>query len=284
MKLAVKVAICLAGGLALNAGLRAADVVLTNMTDNPYAPIVIRNVFGLNPPPPPVAPVKDDEPLPKITPNGIMSIFGRLQVLFKVDSVAKPGKPSEEQSYILTEGQQQDDIEIVKISEKAAKVTFNNHGTIQEIALNADDNTPAAGTTMSPYPPNEPGHHRFGGRFSNRGWKSGSPGPTFGDYSPPPGQQPMSQPSGSQQPDGQQPGSQQSFNQQPQITPEEQVIEIEANRLITQQQVTEGSMPPLPFTEMTPPDATSVGGKPLLNSGEISGDGDTSGNGDTPPQ
>jgi hypothetical protein len=94
----------------------------------------------------------------------------------------------------------------------------------------------------------------------------------------------MSQPSGSQQPDGQQPGSQQSFNQQPQITPEEQVIEIEANRLITQQQVTEGSMPPLPFTEMTPPDATSVGGKPLLNNGEISGDGDTSGNGDTPPQ
>ncbi|MGD1087630.1 MAG: hypothetical protein ABR955_02750 [Verrucomicrobiota bacterium] len=312
MKLAVKVAICLAGGLALNAGLRAADVVLTNMTDNPYAPIVIRNVFGLNPPPPPVAPVKDDEPLPKITPNGIMSIFGRLQVLFKVDSVAKPGKPSEEQSYILTEGQQQDDIEIVKISEKAAKVTFNNHGTIQEIALNADDNTPASGTTMSPYPPNEPGHHRFGGRFSNRGWKSGSPGPTFGDYSPPPGQQPMSQPSGNQQPDGQQPnsqypgnqpfGSQQPNDQQPYspyatpqnplagqippgMTPEEQTVEIEANREATKQQVMDGTMPPLPITEVTPSDAVGPGGNPVFENGNNPmGDGDTSGNGDTPPQ
>jgi hypothetical protein len=272
MKRAGKIAICLAGGLALTAGLRAADGVLTNVSDNPYAPIVVRNVFGLNPPPPPVAPIKDDEPLPTITPNGIISILGKLQVLFKVDSVAKPGKASEEQSYILTAGQRQDDIEVVKINEKAAKVTFNNHGTIQELALTEVANTPASATTMTPYPANGFGQNRFGGRFGNRGWNNGSTGPTFGNYSPPPSQPPVNQQPVNQPPINQQAVNQQPVNQQPAMTPEEQVIAIEANRIVTQQQVMDGTMPPLPFTVMTPSDATGAGGRPLT------------GNGDTPPQ
>jgi hypothetical protein len=238
MKRGGKIAICLAGGLALTAGLRAADGALTNVSDNPYAPIVVRNVFGLNPPPPPVAAIKDDEPLPKITPNGIISILGKLQVLFKVESVPKPGKPSEEEAYILTAGQRQDDIEVVKINEKAAKVTFNNHGTVQELALTEAANTPASATTMTPYPMN-----RLGGRFGNRGWNNGSTGPTFGNYSPPPSERSAYQP----------PVNQPSVNQPPpsQIDPDTQTIMIEAGRLQAQQQG-DPTAALFPITELTP--------------------------------
>jgi hypothetical protein len=126
MKCAGKIAICLAGGLALNAGLRAADI----SADDPYAAIVTRNIFGLNPIPT-VDPDSQPAPPVKITPNGIMTIFGRLQVLFKTAG----GAGGKEQSYILTEGQRQDDIEIVKINEKAGIITFNNHGVMQELPL-----------------------------------------------------------------------------------------------------------------------------------------------------
>src|ERR1039458_7407646 len=86
MKRLGKIVICLASGLVLNAGARADDGVLPN---NPYAPIVVRNIFALTPPPPADAGPPADPP-PKITPNGIMSIFGQLQVLFKVAGTAKP--------------------------------------------------------------------------------------------------------------------------------------------------------------------------------------------------
>jgi hypothetical protein len=155
MKHLGKIVICLASGLVLNAGARADDSVLPN---NPYAPIVVRNVFGLNPPQP-VDPASLGEPPPKITPNGIMSIFGQLQVLFKVAGTAKPGQPAKDESYILSEGQRQDEIEIVHIDEKASLVTFNNHGTVQEIPL---ANAPTISTTPPPNVENG-GRGRFGG-------------------------------------------------------------------------------------------------------------------------
>ena len=131
MKRLGKIVVCLAGGLLLSAGTRADD---GGLPDNPYAPIVVRNVFALNPPPPvDVAPPGD--PPPKITPNGIMSIFGQLQVLFKVAGTAKPGQPAKDELYILNEGQRQDEIEVTHIDEKGGLVTFNNHGTVQELPL-----------------------------------------------------------------------------------------------------------------------------------------------------
>jgi hypothetical protein len=173
MKRAGKIAVCLAGGLVLNAGLRADDVVLPG---NPYAPVVARNVFGLNPI------VVDDntqapEPPAKITPNGIMSIFGHLQVLFKVSGAIKAGKPAGDESYILAEGQRQDDIEVTHIDQKASIVTFDNHGVVQKIPL---ANAVASTTPMpasTPFqnfasPANTPGGNGFG-RFGNRGGNFG---------------------------------------------------------------------------------------------------------------
>jgi hypothetical protein len=129
MKRCGKIAICLAGALASDAVLRADDTALTG---NPYALIVARNIFALNPPPPPVdTSALPEEPAVKITPNGIMSIFGQWQVLFKTTGGGKPG----DQSYMLAEGQGQDEIEVVKIDDKSGFITFNNHGVVEKIQL-----------------------------------------------------------------------------------------------------------------------------------------------------
>lgn len=124
MKHFAKLAVCLVSGLVLNTGLGA---------DSPYAPIAVRNIFGLNPPQAitPTAP----EPPSKITLNGIMTIFGTTQALFYVDVPPRPPLPATQKSYILSEGQRQDDIEVTRIDEKKNVVTFNNHGVVQELPL-----------------------------------------------------------------------------------------------------------------------------------------------------
>ncbi len=151
MKRLGKIAACLAGGLALNAGLHAANPAANPAlvrvpapaagnppSGNPYATIAARNIFGLNPPAPPKPPEDPAKDLPKITPTGIMGIFGHYQVLFKVVPVAtKGGPPPKDDFYILSEGQRQDDIEVVKIDEQNSLVTFENHGLTQELPLEA---------------------------------------------------------------------------------------------------------------------------------------------------
>ena len=162
--------------------------------DNPYTPIVTRNMFDLVPVP--VGPPPDSTPAtppPKITPNGIMTIFGKLQALFKVAGVAKPGQPAKDESYILGEGERQDDIEVQKIDEKAAIITFNNHGKIEELPLVAGT---AVGGELAPAAPNAPGvlprpgivppaggnppPIGFGGRLGRNGNTLGNGNPSVG--------------------------------------------------------------------------------------------------------
>jgi len=112
--------------LALIVGGRAADVPASG---NPYAPVVARNIFGLNSIEATVV-TQVIEPPVKITPNGITSVFGQAQVLFKVAD--KAGK---EISYIFAEGQEKDGIEVVEIDWRKSLVTFNNHGVNQQLAL-----------------------------------------------------------------------------------------------------------------------------------------------------
>jgi len=107
------------------------------MAENPYAPIVERNMFALVPIPtnnPADAAALAFQP-PKITPNGIMTLFGKLQVLFKVAVAAKPGQPAKDESYVMGVGERQDEIEVQKIDEPSATITFNNHGMVQELPL-----------------------------------------------------------------------------------------------------------------------------------------------------
>lgn len=102
----------------------------------PYATVISRNVFGLVPiPVVDPASLTPSTPPPKITPNGIMTLFGKLQVLFKVQQPAAAGQPAKEVSYTMGVGERQDDIEVQKIDDRAATITFNNHGVVQTLEL-----------------------------------------------------------------------------------------------------------------------------------------------------
>jgi len=264
MKLARNILICLAGGLALNAAVRANDVAVPG---NPYAPVVARNIFGLNPPPPPAPPAPDTDSLPKITPNGIMSIFGQLQVLFKVTTPAKPGKAEGDDSYILSEGQRQDDIEVVKINEKAGSVTFKNHGTVQELALvaaTASSGPAAGGSPGIGFAPPAAGGNESGNHFNGRGGGHYGARNNYNGYG-------NNGANGGQNPGGQNPGGLNNgglnFNnpsfgnnvynaaasQIPDgMTPEAQIPIIEINRQFLQQQG-DPTAAILPITELTQP-------------------------------
>jgi len=123
------------------------------LPDVPYATIIARNMFGLVPIPkedphandPPV------EPPPKITPTGIMTIFNKDQAIFKVANKPKPGQQPKDDSFVLAEGDMQDEITVVKINHVDGIITFNNHGTIQDLPLvPAKDSGPGPGPGAGP--------------------------------------------------------------------------------------------------------------------------------------
>jgi hypothetical protein len=262
-----KIIICLAGGLALTAGVRADDVLPPG---DPYATVVARNIFGLNPPPPPNANLQNTDPPPKITPNGIMTIFGEVQVLFKVAGAPKPGgSPPTDESYILSEGQRQDDIEVVKIDEKNSIVTFNNHGETQQLPLvvTQPSSTPSPATAGPTGGAGAPGG-RFNPGLVNPG---GGPGARVRGGGGAYGGGGGANPGGNGANSGVSGGAgnanvgsnfgnasarNNTFNAASQIpegmTEEVQAIAIEANRELTKQQVQNGDMPPLPLTPLTP--------------------------------
>ena len=139
---------------------------------NPYESIVTRNVFGLNPIPPSV-PVQAQigPPPPKITLTGITTIFGPAEALFKVAGVVRNGRPQDE-SYIFTEGEAQDDVEVTKIDTNKMIVSFMNHDVPQDIPL-ADGVASSGSAPAAPSWPGQPGGRKFG-RFRPLG--GGNPG------------------------------------------------------------------------------------------------------------
>lgn len=219
------------------------------VSGNPYDSIVDRNMFNLVPiPTNPPADTKPQDPPAKITPNGTMKLFGVLQVLFKVATPPKPGQPPGDQSYVMSEGDRQDGIAVTKIDEEAGMITFDNHGVIQTLPLTTGtaDSGPsvASGSGSSTTPP----LRRFlGGRFgrnfaggggspdSSPGNPGGSPSP--GNQAPVPGYGGAVMHASTANPDG--------------LTPEAQVILMEANRQQAHQQgdPIEQLIPP---TEITP--------------------------------
>ena len=257
MNVVGKICLGLTAALVLNPGVRADDLATTSTaaapaadSGQPYSTIMARNVFGLvpiPPPPPPDAPPVD--PPPKITANGIMDVFGELQALFKVSTPPRAGLPAQEQSYMLSTGQRQDDIEVTKIDQKAAIITFDNHGTVQEIPLTPGADSGAGGAAPQsgfiPPPPSgaayNPGLPHFGSQpgMQSQGLPPGNSGaavPQFGGNVAP------SQPEAP-------PGSD--------LTPEEQALLIETERarlLSAQDQGQKPEYPPamLPPTKYTP--------------------------------
>jgi len=232
--------------LGLLAAVWFSGQTLLALDEAPYAPIVTRNVFGLVPIPTnnPADAAPPAPPPPKITPNGIMTLFGKLQVLFKVAGVAKPGQPAKEESYVMSEGDRQDEIEVQRIDGKAGIIRFNNHGVVQELALVAGAASgggaaPAApGFIPSPVMPSPrvmPAAGGsppidFGGRFGRN--RNNPPDNSSGVGSP-------------------SSASANSLQNQQQLTPEAQIIMIEAQRMDFLQKG-DSTAKILPPTELTP--------------------------------
>jgi hypothetical protein len=256
--------------------------------DVPYASIVARNMFALVPIPPAItnADMANVDPPPKITPNGIMTIFGRDQCLFKATKKPQPGQQAKEDAYVLGEGERQDDIEVVKIDHLNSIITFNNHGTVQELPLVAAKDAggpagPAAG-------PGGPGGPRVGGMLPGAGARGrggmavGTPaqpargggmansynsGGAYGGNSGAYGGN-----GGSYGGNTYQAGGQQTAAIEDQVmNAARQMALIEQNRIATQDQVDAGTMPPLPPTLLTPPEATGNNGAPLTTVPPIPG-------------
>ena len=244
--------------LLIPAGARAQDFAAA---DKPYASIVSRNMFGLLPIPPavPVSAEPPRDPPPKITPNGTMTIFGKLQALFKVSVKGQAGQPPKDESYVLSEGERQDDIEVVKINQDDGIITFNNHGEIQPLPLVA-----ASSTTTPAAAPGRPQLPRGAGF---------NPGRPPGQVPFAPAQRDILRGGAVEQNNPNNNGNATTPNLGGSQTPtiEDQVMNaarqmalIEQERIATQREVDQGLMPPLPPTLLTPPDATGPGGTPLI--------------------
>jgi hypothetical protein len=132
--------------------------------ENPYGPIVSRNVFGLKPPtvtaPPTVAPVAAAVTFKLL---GISTILDRPQVLLKVITAARPPEVAKTQSYLWGEGQGEDDIEVVAIDAVLGTVTIKNRGETVPLTMKEDAEKPAVGAALpalgapSPLSPQLPG-------------------------------------------------------------------------------------------------------------------------------
>jgi hypothetical protein len=154
-----KMLICAMSSLAICTAANAVTTATTESSENPYQSIIDRNVFSLKPPPPPPEPAEVNKPQTlKITLTGITTILGNKRVLMKTaPPPAKPGEgPKTEQSYILTEGQREGDIEVIAIDEKGGSVKVNNGGTVQTLTFEKDGAKLPATAAPPAAPPGAP--------------------------------------------------------------------------------------------------------------------------------
>ena len=123
-------------GLCLMSGLMYAYAD-SSPADNPYIHIVARNVFNLNvrtvePPAQVTAPQ-----LPKITLDGYMTGL-KPYLLFKISSPAtSTSNASLETRYVLGEGEQVNDVKLIRFDAHAGVAIIQAHGIQQEISLSS---------------------------------------------------------------------------------------------------------------------------------------------------
>jgi hypothetical protein len=192
------------------------------------------------------------------------------RAFFKVQLPAKPPEPAKEQSFILSPGEREGQIEVVEIDDKLGSIKFNNYGTVQTLSLEKDGaklpNTPPSAVPVpgavgfvpppvalpgtSPNPafgsPNGGGLKTIPTR-SLRLPQNGSTGAPYTGASMP--SYGIAQPMAT---------GQQTSHQQPQMSREEQLILMEVERERTRPHVQTGDLPPLPPTELTPPGAPGI--------------------------
>ncbi len=134
---------------AICMGLSTSSISAATVGDNPYGAIVVRNAFGLKPPPNPADTIKTPEPVSAdIKLQGITTILGRPQVLLSVKHPGQPGKPVSEESLVLNEGQRDGDIVAVKIDVAQGIVTLKNGAAPLTLNMKEDAEKPTPGAAM----------------------------------------------------------------------------------------------------------------------------------------
>lgn len=140
MKHGGKVLIGLAGGLMLGQPLFG----LTPEGGNPYATIADRNVFALKAiPPPPPPPDPNVTPPQKIVLLGIVTVFGKQEVLYRTMASAKLGEAPKEMTFSTAVGGRDGEVEILEVDRAAGSVKVKNHGVEQTLTLEKDGMKPA---------------------------------------------------------------------------------------------------------------------------------------------
>lgn len=230
---------------------------------NPYLVVVERNAFDLKPiAPPPDPNIPPPQPPSKITLQGITVLFGKKQVLLKVNDPPEPGKPPKERAIIMDEGERRGALEVVRINPDTREVEFKDSGTPVTLNLtNFIAKTPAAAPGAIPPPgiPMVPGVPRPGmPAMPAVPVPNPSAGvPTFGGTSPTPATYPTrtlrtttpmaGTPVFGGVPGGAVAGT--TAKPQVQLTPEEQIVLMEIER---ERNKNNPNYPPLPPTELTP--------------------------------
>lgn len=133
MKFRASISLCILGGVPLCDSGQAATAEASN---NPYSYIAATNVFRLKPPAESTPPEKlPTPPPPIITLQGITTIFGYCEVLFKVTAPASGAQAAKAEFFVLREGQREGAVEVVSINVLSSTATFRNHGVQQVVAL-----------------------------------------------------------------------------------------------------------------------------------------------------
>jgi hypothetical protein len=158
----LKMAIVLGSAAFCGLIIASAYAETTSEDSNPYNIISDKNVFHLNPPPPPVSAQKEKPPdLPKVMLSGFQKVGSRMEVF-----LALPAKDPKDNAYLaLQAGEKERDVEIVAIRASKQEVDIINTGT--PMTLTISNNGFALGGGAAPGPVPRGGPPTPGG-FGNR--------------------------------------------------------------------------------------------------------------------
>ena len=268
-----KTLICVGGALLL---CTVATARAIESSGAPYQEIMARNVFALTNPPPPGPPPDIKPPPPKITLTGIITFNGKKLALMKMVPPPKPGVKQEEQSFTLSEGQRDGDLEVLEIvlsapgDSKGGMVKVNNFGTITnltfenngvKLASSAPPGPPGVGPPGVPgappnlAPPSGPGTYTPGRTIPGRPMRMGATGAAAypGGYggaaavgSAPASTTPGTVAMGGLGAPAAAPKGQQNWPPETPMTPETAAIMGAAYNLKHQKAIASGDMPSLP--------------------------------------
>jgi hypothetical protein len=132
---------------------------------NPYSVISDRNVFRLNPAPPPVAVDTKPPDLRKVMLSGFQKVGSRMRVYLAI-----PAKDPKDTAYLaLQAGEKESDVEIVTIRAEKQEVDIVNSGTPMTLTIASNGFQPTGGNIAKgggappPPGPGAPERHHNGG-------------------------------------------------------------------------------------------------------------------------